>query len=104
MTIDELVKEASRLDPNLRITVQDSTSYETGKAPMREVVAGVGSKTEGEGSLEEIVIEMDSGGRGQQVRRVNPGRTTLFWQADPLIRALQSGKSKAPDVVDVLRK
>lgn len=89
MKLQELVIAAAQLDPNLTIRVFDTTHYESGKKPERRVVASVFSRSEGEGSNEDIVIDMGTSPTTlDEVRRVVPGRTTLFWQAEPLVRAL----------------
>lgn len=100
MNLKDLVAEAARLDPQVEIVVWDTATYRSGKAtgPLREVKASVTSRHYGEGSAEDIMIEM-GGDRHtlDQVRRVVPGRTTLFWQADPLVRALSSSAVAASE-------
>lgn len=92
MTIKELVDAAARLDPNVQVTAYDQVYYEGGKPAKRVVTAQVTARGR-EGSPEDIVLEMDNrvaldGPRlSDHVKRVVPGQTTLYWQADPLIRA-----------------
>lgn len=91
MNIQELVDEATRIEPTLSLVVYDTNQYSSRKKSSRRVVVSAHSSQHGEGSGEDILLEMyETKTMLDQVRRVTPGRTTLHWQVASLIKAFDS--------------
>lgn len=94
MTIQELIDEAVRLDPKLRIKVYDSIEYAPSRyalrvdRPLRHTVVSVSHQDHGEGSGEDILLVM----RDKLVADVVPGTTTQHWQVAALIKALDASR------------
>lgn len=88
MTIQELIDEAVRLDPKLRIKVYDSIEHAPSRPALRHTMVSVSHQDYGEGSSEDILLAM----RDKLVVDVVPGTTTQHWQVAALIKALDASR------------